>query len=149
MTLANSYPWWGVGLTLVIALVLMCGVWWIVMYGFRGEDWKSTYGWNTRMMWAVWGTTTILVGIVIAIASFSISYAQEEKKTARGLGDSGRPERIDGRKVDGVTEMADNFPNVATKCVWKGWRAFVTSNGDHLAVVEDASCRFKDTGPSD
>lgn len=97
----------------------------------------------------------VLIGLAIVIGgiAWGINAANtktETHKTERGRGDAPRPEKndIDGRPVDGVTEMIDGFPNVATKCVWDGWRAFVTSNGDAIHVVEDPDCEHVGTGPN-
>lgn len=105
---------------------------------------------SDHAMFASWALVAVaLVAVGVAVMA-PVTSMREARKSERGLGDGPRfeTEWIDGRPVDGITEMADNFPNVATKCVWDGWRAFVTSNGDHLAIVADEACRYQPTGPS-
>lgn len=129
----------------IVAAALIAGA---TLIALRTES-GATY-WSTLKVGAFWTCLGLaLICIIVTIAA-PITSMQEARKTERGLGDGPRftTELIDGRPVDGITEMADNFPNVATKCVWDGWRAFVTSNGDHLFVVRDESCTYEETGPS-
>lgn len=145
---AYSWPW---GDTWLIAGVTLLAVLAVAAGGFLG--WRRADKYD-KDLWGIWtvivAVVVLVVGAAVVVAS-GLANINEQKKTARGLGDGPRPAAgvIDGRPVDGITEMADNFPNVATKCVWDGWRVFVTSNGDHLFVVPDEKCRHKNTGPSD
>lgn len=152
-TAGYAWPWgqtweivfWFVAVwaALTLVLVVVCAI-----GGAAGEKESPGEGALIGLLYGAFLAVAMLVVCLIAVVWAGLVNIDEQKKTDRGLGDGPRPTRIDGRRVDGVTEMADNFPNVATKCVWDGWRAFVTSNGDHLAVVEDESCAFKNTGPS-
>lgn len=105
--------------------------------------------WRVRTHIIVWTTFAVVViaGGWQGIDAWATKL--EEVKTYRGRGDAPRPllTEIDGRPADSVTEMPDGFPSVASKCVWDGYRAFVTSNGDAIHVVEDADCSFEGTGP--
>lgn len=139
--------WFAVGVVVLFVGFMLAGA----LIGTLG-DWGLDGPGDGAAVGVAIGFVASLVAVVVCVIVVvwaGLVNVNEQKKTQRGLGDGPRPTRIDGRRVDGVVEMADNFPNVATKCVWEGWRAFVTSNGDHLAVVPDDACRFRDTGPSD
>lgn len=76
----------------------------------------------------------------------------ESKDSERGRGDGPRfpADKIDGTVADGISELPDGFGNVATKCVWDGYRAFVTTKGkgaSALVIVVDKDCRYEETGP--
>lgn len=94
----------------------------------------------------------ILIAIVVALAGCGL---QESHKSSRGKGDTGirdcgEVNCIDGSEVDRVYEFNDGFPNIASKCVDDGLRAYTTSgNGRHLVIVEDAGCSLPEfNGPS-
>jgi hypothetical protein len=131
----------------VVALCLLGVAAWVLLK-FKDEA-GSSYHWSTKKCWLFWTSVIIAVGFGIAAVAAPATSYNEARKTERGLGDGPRfpADMIDGRPVDGITEMADNYPNVANKCVWDGFRAFVTSNGDFLAVVVDPACRYVPTGP--
>lgn len=134
-------------------LAIVCGIAGVTLLALSFIVWlrvdsHASY-WSNKKIWLFWSPAVAgVVCVIIAIAAPYTAFT-EHRKTERGLGDGPRfpTEMIDGRPVDGITEMADNFPNVATKCVWDGFRAFVTSNGDMLAVVVDETCRYVATGP--
>lgn len=117
---------------------------------FRDRDGLLRY-------WILWVGGILIAAILIGGIAFGWNiYAtkREQHKSERGRGDAPRPttEQIDGRPVDGVTEFPDAYSNVATKCVWDGYRGFMTTrsgtdNSAHLVVVEDPECEHVGTGP--
>lgn len=133
-----------IALSVATALLLVAAILVFVRMETDGSYWSG------RKIVTFWSSAALAVLCLIVAIAAPVTSMVEARKTERGLGDGPRFETglIDGRVVDGITEMADNFPNVATKCVWDGWRAFVTSNGDHLFVVRDESCVYEATGPS-
>lgn len=77
---------------------------------------------------------------------------QEGVKSRRGRGDAPHfpSSKIDGRTVDGITEFTDGWGNVETKCVWNGYRAFLSTKSkgaSSLVVVADPKCKYVETGP--
>jgi len=95
----------------------------------------------------------VIAGIAAIVFVFvDFSTYNEHKKTDRGRGDAPRVSKhlIDGRTADGITEFPDGWGNVATKCVWTGWRAFESTKANgasSLVLVPDAECDFVATGP--
>ena len=58
----------------------------------------------------------------------------------RGMKDSPVGHPGGGNVPAMVYNFPDQFANIATKCVGKGWRAFVTTRDAAPAVVEDPTC---------
>ena len=109
-----------------------------------------------RIGWGVFaGFGGVAAGVACIVFIFvAASHADENRKTERGRGDAPRPTeaQIDGRGADTVTEMPDGFGGVASKCVYEGVRAFVTTRasgyGSDLELWADETCTFVGTGPS-
>lgn len=93
-----------------------------------------------------------VIGAIVLVLGPILSTYNEHKKTDRGRGDAPRvtKQQIDGRTADGVSEFPDGWGNVATKCVWNGYRAFQTTKANgasSLVIVVDDACTFVATGP--
>lgn len=104
--------------------------------------------------WAVATYAVAVIAVIAAVIFVFVAFAtwDEHKKTERGRGDAPRvtEQLIDGRTADGVSEFPDGWGNVATKCVWNGYRAFETtkaSGASSLVIVIDSACKFVATGP--
>lgn len=112
------------------------GIW------FEDSDWS--------VLLFVGAAAALIAAVVFAFVS--VSTYNEHKKTDRGRGDAPRVQKqlIDGRTADGVSEFPDGWGNVATKCVWNGYRAFQTTKANgasSLVIVVDPACTFEATGP--
>lgn len=86
------------------------------------------------------------IAIGLTVVALSGCGLVEQHKSDKGNGDGPKPKNVDQRPADFAVEFPDGFANIATKCVYEGYRGFSsTGDGKSIAIVADPQCHVEDS----